>query len=31
MSKISILFYKDHKVRAVWVEENNHWWFSVNC
>ena len=29
MSKISIRFYKDHKVRAVWDEENNHWWFSV--
>ena len=28
MSKMSILFYKDHKVRAVWVEENNHWCFS---
>ncbi|MBQ8153121.1 MAG: Fic family protein [Prevotella sp.] len=29
MSKISIRFYKDHKVRAVWDEENNQWWFSV--
>ncbi len=29
MSKISIRFYKDHKVRAVWDEEHNHWWFSV--
>ena len=29
MSKMSIWFYKDHKVRAVWDEENNHWWFSV--
>lgn len=29
MSKISIRFYKDYKVRAVWDEENNHWWFSV--
>lgn len=28
-NKISIRFYKDHKVRAVWDEENNHWWFSV--
>ena len=28
-SKKSIRFYKDHKVRAVWDEENNHWWFSV--
>ncbi len=29
MSKISIRFYKDHKVRAVWDEEHNLWWFSV--
>ena len=29
MSKMSIRFYKDYKVRAVWDEENNHWWFSV--
>ena len=29
MSKISIRFYKDHKVRAVWDKEHNHWWFSV--
>lgn len=29
MSKISIRFYKDHKVRATWDEEHNHWWFSV--
>ena len=29
MSKISIRFYKDHKVRAAWDEEHNHWWFSV--
>lgn len=29
MSKISIRFYKDHKVRAVWDEERNQWWFSV--
>lgn len=29
MSKISIRFYKDHKVRAVWDEEENHWWLSV--
>ena len=26
---ISIRFYKDHKVRAIWDEENNKWWFSV--
>ncbi len=29
MSKISIRFYKDHKVRAVWDEKHNQWWFSV--
>ena len=29
MSKISIRFYKDHGVRAVWDEEHNQWWFSV--
>ena len=28
-SKKSIRFYKDHIVRAVWDEENHHWWFSV--
>ena len=28
-NKISIRFYKDHKVRAIWDEENNKWWFSV--
>ena len=29
MNRISIRFYKDHKVRAVWDEEHNQWWFSV--
>lgn len=29
MSKISIRFYKDRKVRAVWDEDRNLWWFSV--
>ena len=29
MSKVSIWFYKDHKVRAVWDEERNHWRFSA--
>ena len=29
MSKISIRFTKDRKVRAVSDEEHNHWWFSV--
>lgn len=28
MSKISIRFYKDHQVRAVWDEEHNHWWLA---
>ena len=28
-TKISIRFYKDHKVRAVWSEEQNKWFFSV--
>ncbi len=28
-NKISIRFYKDHKVRAIWDEEHNQWWFSV--
>ncbi len=29
MSKISIRFYDDREVRAVWDEENSKWWFSV--
>ena len=29
MSKISIRFYKNYKVRAVWDEESSRWWFSV--
>jgi len=29
MSKISIRFYKNHVVRAVWDEALNQWWFSV--
>jgi cell filamentation protein len=29
MSKISIRFFKDYKVRAVWDEDNSKWWFSV--
>ena len=29
MSKISIRFYKDYKVRAVWDEDHNQWWFSI--
>ena len=27
--KVSIRFYKDSKVRAVWDEEQNKWFFSV--
>ena len=29
MSKISIRFFNDREVRAIWDEENNKWWFSV--
>ena len=29
MPKISIRFYNDREVRAVWDEENSKWWFSV--
>ena len=29
MSKVSIRFFNDREVRAVWDEENNKWWFSV--
>lgn len=27
--KISIRFYNDHEVRAVWDEDASKWWFSV--
>ena len=27
--KISIGFYNDREVRAVWDDEQNKWWFSV--
>ena len=27
--KISIRFFDDREVRAVWDEENNKWWFSI--
>lgn len=27
--KISIRFYNDREVRAVWDDELNKWWFSV--
>lgn len=29
MNKISIRFFDDREVRAVWDEENSKWWFSV--
>lgn len=29
MSKISIRFYNEHEVRAVWDEERSKWWFSA--
>lgn len=29
MSKVSIRFYDDREVRAIWDEENSKWWFSV--
>ncbi len=28
-NKISIRFYNDREVRAVWDDENSKWWFSV--
>ena len=27
--KISIRFFDDREVRAVWDDENSKWWFSV--
>jgi cell filamentation protein len=29
MNKISIRFFNDREVRAIWDEENNKWWFNV--
>jgi cell filamentation protein len=29
MSKISIRFFDDTEVRAVWDDEKSKWWFSV--
>ncbi len=29
MSKISIRFFDDREVRAVWDDEHSKWWFSV--
>ena len=28
-TKISIRFFNDHEMRAVWDEENTKWWFSA--
>lgn len=29
MNKISIRFYNDRKMRAIWDEENSKWWFAI--
>ena len=29
MNKISIRFFNDREVRAIWDEENSKWWYSV--
>lgn len=29
MSKISLRFYKDRQVRAIWDDEHSKWWFSA--
>ena len=29
-NKLSIRFYNDHEVRAIWDEEHSKWWFSAN-
>jgi len=29
MAKLSIRFFNDRQVRAIWDNENNKWWFSV--
>lgn len=29
MTKISIRFFGDREVRAIWDEENSKWWYSV--
>ena len=29
MSKISIRFFNDREVRAIWNETDSRWWFSV--
>ncbi len=29
MNKVSVRFYNDHEVRAIWDDENSMWWFSI--
>ena len=29
MTRISIRFYNDREVRAIWDEERTKWWFSA--
>ena len=29
INKISIRFFDDREVRAIWDDENSKWWFSV--
>jgi cell filamentation protein len=29
MNKISIRFFDNREVRAIWDDENSKWWFSV--
>lgn len=29
MNKVSIRFFNDQEVRAIWDNENSKWWFSV--
>jgi cell filamentation protein len=29
LQKISIRFFKDREVRAVWDDEHTKWWFSI--
>ncbi|HMM59813.1 MAG TPA: cell filamentation protein Fic, partial [Candidatus Rifleibacterium sp.] len=29
MSRVSIRFFDDREVRAVWDDEKSRWWFSV--
>ena len=29
MNKVSIRFFDDREVRAIWDDEQNKWWFSV--